>query len=49
MTFTIIDELTRARETVDLESLDDLACIAVRFGYAKLEVNMWDLTITVKA
>ena len=49
MTFTIIDELTGVQETIDLESLDDLACVAVRFGYAKLEVNMWDLTITVKA
>ena len=49
MTFTIIDELTGVQETLDLESLDDLACIAVRFGYAKLEVDVWNLIITVKA
>lgn len=49
MTFTIIDELTGKETTLDIENLDDLACLAVRFGYAKLEINMWDLIITVKA
>ena len=48
MTFTITDSSTGVVEVVDLETLDDLQELAARYGWATLEVDVWNLTITVK-
>ena len=47
MTFTLIDLITNATTTIDLETLDDLAELADRMGWRELRVDMRKLTITV--
>lgn len=47
MTFTIIDNITNTRETIDLEDLGDLQILAERFGWAPMVVDMWHMTITI--
>jgi hypothetical protein len=48
MTFTVTDTRTGLTEVVDLEDLGDLQTLASRYGWAVLEVDVWNLTITVK-
>lgn len=46
MTFTILTA-TGETYTVDLETLDDLATLADRYGWQELKVDMRELTISV--
>lgn len=47
MTFNLIDELGN-ETTIDLETLDDLTALAERYGWRKLTVDVWNMTIRVE-
>lgn len=33
---------------IDIETMDDLALLADKHGWAKMIIDMWDLTITIE-
>ena len=49
MTFTVVECLPyeSKRYTLDVESLDDLATLADRFGHKSMLINFEEMTITV--
>ena len=47
MTFTIIEK-DNARYTIDIEDMNELLDLAEKHGWATMNVDMWNLTITIQ-